>query len=214
MKLVTDVIDEAVWPKESQLLPSPDEDAKQKIETEEMIDVCMRDEHVLDAQDLARRQGTDVTQIEQQRLFLEEAFYIDGGITEPTIDKSGVERRAHRTSIRGSPTRHRLPVQSSREVKPQDAKPTTKGWRSMGIVVLYAEFDLVDRLINAGNGSETVTALVAGRRDQPSPRGVKRIEGRLHGRLILRFRRSSDRSCSNKAGDGNQRCIPARERAL
>ena len=56
MKLVMDVIDEAPRPVEpDRLLPS-DEHPQQAIKSDEVVDMCVRDEDVLEALNLARRQ--------------------------------------------------------------------------------------------------------------------------------------------------------------
>ena len=60
-----------------------------------MVDMRMRDEDVLDALELARRQIGKIAEVEEDRAPLEQRRHIDGRIAESSVDERGMEERPH-----------------------------------------------------------------------------------------------------------------------
>ena len=65
------------------------------IESNEMIDMRMRDEDLVDALYLPRRQRGDFPEIEQQTVPFEQRLHIDCGVAVAAVDQAGMEKRPH-----------------------------------------------------------------------------------------------------------------------
>ena len=70
------------------------------IETGEVIHVRMRDEYVRYAHQLARRQGADVAEVEQQRARFVAKIDEQTGIAERVVGETRFKQAAHGTSMR------------------------------------------------------------------------------------------------------------------
>jgi hypothetical protein len=95
MKLVTYVVDEAFRTIEIDVLLSADQDPQQAIESDEMIDMRMRYEYVFEPQDLARRQGRNIAQVEQNRTLFEQRLNVQHRISESPIEQARMQQRTH-----------------------------------------------------------------------------------------------------------------------
>ena len=91
--------DEAFGPIEPDRLLVADEHPQQTIEAEEVIDMRVRDEHVLQPLDFACRQIRQVADVKQKRAAFEHLFDIDGWIAGSAIDEESVQKRSHKNSL-------------------------------------------------------------------------------------------------------------------
>jgi hypothetical protein len=71
------------------------EHAQQSIETDEMIDMGMGDEDMLQTLDLSRRQIGKIAEVEEDGMFLEQRFDIEGRIAFAPIQQARMQERAH-----------------------------------------------------------------------------------------------------------------------
>lgn len=71
------------------------EHAQQSIETDEMIDMGVRDEDMLQTVDLSRRQIGKITKVEEDGMFFEHRFDVQGRIAFPPVQQTGMQERAH-----------------------------------------------------------------------------------------------------------------------
>ena len=76
------------------LLP-PHQKSQQPVEAEEVVDVRVRDEDVLEAQDLARRQTRNVAEIEHERALLEQGLDIERRVAGSPVDQERVQKGSH-----------------------------------------------------------------------------------------------------------------------
>src|SRR5437763_980794 len=65
LKLVMNLVDESRGAVKIERLVAPDQDPEQVIEPDEMVDMGVRNENMFEAMDLARRQGGNVAEVEQ-----------------------------------------------------------------------------------------------------------------------------------------------------
>jgi len=72
-----------------------DEQTKQMVESNEMIDMRVRDEDLIDASDPPRRQQRNFSKIEQQAALFEQRLHIHRRIAVATIDQARMEKRSH-----------------------------------------------------------------------------------------------------------------------
>jgi hypothetical protein len=73
----------------------PDEQTKQMVESNEMVDMRVRDEDLIDASDPPRRQQRNFSEIEQQTALFEQRLQIHCRIAVATIDQARMEKRSH-----------------------------------------------------------------------------------------------------------------------
>ena len=66
------------------------------IESNKMIDMRMRDEDLVDALYLPRRQRGDFPEIEQQTVPFEHRLHIDCGVAVAAVDQAGMEKEFQR----------------------------------------------------------------------------------------------------------------------
>ena len=85
LELVVDVIDEAVRAIKMDLFVPTDEHPQQTIKSIKMIDMRVRNEHVLKASYLSWRQRGDVAKVEQNRPLLEQRLDIERRIAGSPI---------------------------------------------------------------------------------------------------------------------------------
>jgi hypothetical protein len=95
-QLVVDAVDKPRRSVQANRFVPPDQQPKQAVESEEMIDVGMGDEHLAGAEDLACRQSGDVADVEQERGVAEQGLDIDCRVARPSVDKVGMKKRTHR----------------------------------------------------------------------------------------------------------------------
>ena len=100
MELVLYLFDEVCRPIKIECLLPPCEHAQQSIETDEMIDVGVRDKDMLQAVDLSRRQTGKVAEVEEHGMFFEHRFDVEGRIAVPPVQQAGMQERAHRSVFR------------------------------------------------------------------------------------------------------------------
>ena len=72
-----------------------DEQTKQMVESNEMIDMRVRDEDLIDASDPPRRQQRNFSEIEQQAALFEQRLHIHCRIAVATIDQARMKKRSH-----------------------------------------------------------------------------------------------------------------------
>ena len=73
-------------------------DPQQPVETDEVVHVRVRHKYVAHAQDLARRQRPQITEVEQQCAFFEQAIDVKAWVAKRAIDQRGMEQRFHAQS--------------------------------------------------------------------------------------------------------------------
>src|SRR5262249_36722280 len=95
LELVKDPLGKAGWTEELHGLLVPDEQTKQVVESNEMIDMRVRDEDLVDASDPPRRQQRNFSEIEQQTALFEQRLHIHCRIAVATIDEARMEKRSH-----------------------------------------------------------------------------------------------------------------------
>ena len=95
MELVLHLFDEVCRSIKIECLLPPCEHAQQSIETDEMIDMGVRDEDVLQTVDFSRRQTGKIAKVEEHGIFFEERFDIEGRIAFPPVQQAGMQERAH-----------------------------------------------------------------------------------------------------------------------
>jgi hypothetical protein len=71
------------------------EHSQHSIETDEMIDMGVRDEDMLQTVDLSRRQIGKIAEVEEDGMFFEQRFDIQGRIAFPPVQQAGMQERAH-----------------------------------------------------------------------------------------------------------------------
>ena len=76
------------------------EHSQQSIETDEMIDMGVRDEDMLQTMNFSRRQIGKIAEVEEDTMFFEQRFDIQGRIAFPPVQQAGMQERAH-----GGPSR-------------------------------------------------------------------------------------------------------------
>jgi hypothetical protein len=94
-ELVLHLVDEAGRTMERDGLLPPDQEAEQPVETKEMVEVGVRHEHLVDAQDASRRQSGDIAEIEQDGAPFEQRFDERRRIAEAAVDEDGMEKRTN-----------------------------------------------------------------------------------------------------------------------
>src|SRR6516164_3820537 len=95
LKLVKDALGKAGWTEQLHRFLVPDEQTKQMVESNEMIDMRVRDEDLVDASDPPRRQQRKFSEIEQQTALFEQRLHIHCRIAVATIDQARMEKRSH-----------------------------------------------------------------------------------------------------------------------
>jgi hypothetical protein len=99
-KAMPDVLDEVGGPEQRERAWSAQADPQQSVETHEMIHVGMRHEDVTRPQDLARGQGGDVAQVEQERSAIKLHVHEQARVREWPVDEAGLEDRTHAGDLR------------------------------------------------------------------------------------------------------------------
>lgn len=95
MQLVLDLVNEVPRSVHAYAGVTAKANAQQAIKAGEVIHMRMRDEHVADAQQLARRQSGDIADVEQQGASLELEIDVDTRVTEDPIHEFCLIDRTH-----------------------------------------------------------------------------------------------------------------------
>ena len=104
---MADLGDETGGAIEVELLLPAEAEAKEMIEADEVVDVGVGDEDMAGAQELARREGVEGAEIEEEGAAAEEEVDEDPGIVEGGVDQKGVKDRGHARPGRGKRYRGR-----------------------------------------------------------------------------------------------------------
>ena len=94
-----DLRDEAGGSVEPDDFLTSDQNPKQPVEPDEVVDMRMRNEDVLEPLDPARRQIGQVAEVEEDRAPLEQGFDIERRIAGSPIDQEWVQKRPHGTAL-------------------------------------------------------------------------------------------------------------------
>jgi hypothetical protein len=94
-ELVPHPVDEPRRPEEVDCLLPAEGHPQQGVEPREVVHVGVGDEGVGDLEELPRREGREVAQIEEQRPPLEEEVDVEPRIAKRVVDEPGVEERFH-----------------------------------------------------------------------------------------------------------------------
>jgi len=94
-QLVPDLLDEAGRSIERERARSSEAHAQEPVETEEVVHVGVRHENVAGAEQLARRECRDVSEVEEHGPPLEQHVHEQRRIAERSVDQSRLEDRAH-----------------------------------------------------------------------------------------------------------------------
>src|SRR5262249_42088671 len=89
------LIDESSRTEQADLLLAPDVEAQQPVEADEVVDMRVRDEHLLEPQDLSCRQRRDVAEIDEDRALLEQRLDVERRIARAAVDQGGMQQRTH-----------------------------------------------------------------------------------------------------------------------
>src|SRR6266496_4142834 len=74
---------------------SADEETEEPVEAEEVVEMGVRDKHLVDAEDPAHRQGGDVAEVEQDGAPLEQRLDEHRRIAETAVDEHGMKEWPH-----------------------------------------------------------------------------------------------------------------------
>jgi hypothetical protein len=92
---VLEVIDETRRAEEVERAAPMQAQAQQAVEAGEVVHVGVRDERVAHLQELPRREGREVAEVEEQRPAIEEEVDVEPRIPERVVDQPGVEEGLH-----------------------------------------------------------------------------------------------------------------------
>ena len=92
-----DIAQEARRPEQGHVLLAAQQAPQQRVEADEVIHVGVRDERVGDLEQLARREGAEVPQVEDQRAAVELQGDEQAGVPERSVDQTRAEAGRHHT---------------------------------------------------------------------------------------------------------------------
>ena len=115
------MIDEAIRSIEPDLLFPPDQHPQQVIESDEVVDVRVRDKDVFETPDLSRRQIRYIAEIKHDRTLFKQRLDIERWIAGSPIDKSRMQERSHG---------NRLQLYKENDVAPRHDFGSRQGSRS------------------------------------------------------------------------------------
>src|SRR6185437_1378105 len=95
LKLVIDALGKACRAMKLHHLLAANQKPQQLVETDEVIDMRMRDEYLVDAVRFARRQRGNVAEIEHQAALFEQRVDINSRIAVASVNQAGMEKRSH-----------------------------------------------------------------------------------------------------------------------
>ena len=99
-----DAVDEPGRTEEMENLLPPQQEPQQGVEPREVVHVGVGDERVAHLQELPRREGREIAEVEEQSPAVEEKVDVKPRIPERVVDQPGVEEGLHHCRLPPPPT--------------------------------------------------------------------------------------------------------------